>query len=311
MDQTQYFYSNGKLLITAEYLVLKGALSLAIPTQYGQSLAVYPNADAGLIWQAFENEDQWLNFSLSLDEIWDSKEACPDEKIFIRELLRQASLLNPDFLKTSGFKLVTRLNFDRNWGLGSSSTLINNVAQWAQVDAFDLLAKVSKASGYDIACAQNDTPILFQKTKNRIWHEACIFSPEFKEQIYFLYLGKKQKSENEVKRFLEQERDFSSEIQEISALSLHLLDVEKAKDFDKIIEEHEAITSNLLGIPALKQKAFSDFEGSIKSLGAWGGDFAMVRSDWDRTELRNYFESKGLRTLIPWENMVLEDENEI
>ncbi|RXQ92953.1 GHMP kinase [Ancylomarina salipaludis] len=311
MDQAQYFYSNGKLLITAEYLVLKGALSLAIPTQYGQSLAVYPQSDEGLTWQAFENENQWLNFYFSVDEILNSENDISVEKAFILELLRQAMILNPDFLKKSQFKLETRLNFNRNWGLGSSSTLINNLAQWAQVDAFDLLAKVSKASGYDIACAQNDTPILFQRSKNRIWHEACMFSPEFKEQIYFLYLGKKQKSENEVKRFLKQEKDFSSEIQEISALSLHLLDAEKAKDFDKIIEEHEAITSNLLGIPALKQKAFSDFEGSIKSLGAWGGDFAMIRSDWDKRRLTNYFESKGLETLIPWENMVLEDENEV
>ena len=311
MDQAQYFYSNGKLLITAEYLVLKGALSLAIPTQYGQSLAVYSKADEGFTWQAFENENEWLNFHFSIDEILSSKNDVPVEKAFVVELLRQAVALNPNFLRETRYRLQTRLNFNRNWGLGSSSTLINNVAQWAQVDAFNFLARVSKASGYDIACAQNDTPILFQRVNNKISYEACMFSPEFKEQIYFIYLGKKQKSEKEVKRFLEQERDFSREVQEISALSLHLLDAEKARDFDKIIEEHEAITSNLLGIPALKQNAFSDFEGSIKSLGAWGGDFAMIRSDWDKKRLTNYFESKGLETLIPWDNMVLEDENDV
>ena len=30
------YYSCGKLLITAEYLVLKGAKGLAMPTKYGQ-----------------------------------------------------------------------------------------------------------------------------------------------------------------------------------------------------------------------------------------------------------------------------------
>ena len=308
MDQAQFFYSNGKLLITAEYLVLKGALALAIPTQHGQSLSVYPDTNEGLTWQAFENDEQWLKFHLNKDEILNPIEDFSPEKTFIAELLKQALVLNPNFLNGLGYRLETRLNFNRNWGLGSSSTLINNVAQWAQVDAFDLLARVSKGSGYDVACAQSDTPILFQRHHKKVWTEACLFSPDFKDQIYFLYLGKKQKTENEVRKFLAQEKDYSLEIQEISSLSLHLLDAELAVDFDKIIESHETIISHILAVPTLKQKAFSDFQGSIKSLGAWGGDFAMVRSDWDKKTLTNYFESKGLSTLIPWDNMVLADE---
>jgi len=311
LEQAQFFYSNGKLLITAEYLVLKGALSLAVPTQYGQSLAVYPKAEEGLLWQAYENEKQWLNFQLSLDEITNPTEDLPAEKSFIAELLNKALVLNPNLINGSSFRIETHLNFNRDWGLGSSSTLINNVAQWAQVDAFELLSRVSKGSGYDVACAQNDTPILFQRLKNRTWIEACIFSPEFKDQIYFLYLGKKQKTENEVKRFLAEKKDYSQDIQEISNLSLHLLDADSAIDFDEIIVEHEAITSNILGIPSIKKLAFSDFEGSIKSLGAWGGDFAMIRSDWDIKTLTNYFRLKGLSTLIPWDNMILEDEGDL
>ena len=311
MDRSQFFYSNGKLLITAEYLVLKGALSLGVPTQYGQSLAVHSNVDKGLTWQAYENDIEWLNFNLSLEEILEANQNLSEEKRFIAELLKQALSMNPDFLNGANFKLETHLNFKRDWGLGSSATLINNIAQWAKVDAFDLLAKVSKASGYDIACAQSNTPILFQKVNNKIWTEECIFLPEFKDQIYFLYLGKKQKSEDEVKRFLAQDRDYSREIQEISSLSLHLLDTESAIDFDKIIGEHEAITSKLLGLPSIKKLAFSDFEGSIKSLGAWGGDFAMLRSDWDKNTLTSYFKSKGLNTLVSWDNMVLEDEADL
>lgn len=311
MERSQFYYSNGKLLITAEYLVLKGALSLGVPTQYGQSLAVHPNSDDGLTWQAYENDIDWLNFKLFRDEIQGSDHDLSEEKKFITELLKQAQLMNPDFLNCTNFRLETHLNFRRDWGLGSSSTLINNIAQWAKVDAFDLLGKVSKASGYDIACAQSNTPILFQRVNNNIWSEACIFSPKFKDQIYFLYLGKKQKSEEEVKRFLSQDGSYKREIQEISSLSLHLLDTESVLDFDKIIGEHEAIISNLLGLPSIKKLAFADFEGSIKSLGAWGGDFAMVRSNWDKNAIASYFKSKGLSTLIPWGNMVLEDEVEL
>ncbi len=34
------FRSNGKLLLTAEYLVLDGARAIALPTKLGQSLTV-------------------------------------------------------------------------------------------------------------------------------------------------------------------------------------------------------------------------------------------------------------------------------
>jgi mevalonate kinase len=34
------FYSNGKLLITGEYLVLDGATAFALPTKIGQNLIV-------------------------------------------------------------------------------------------------------------------------------------------------------------------------------------------------------------------------------------------------------------------------------
>ena len=61
----QTFYSNGKLLITGEYVVLDGALSLALPTKYGQSLIVESINDQKLVWKSFdEKEDVWLRFLL-------------------------------------------------------------------------------------------------------------------------------------------------------------------------------------------------------------------------------------------------------
>jgi hypothetical protein len=37
---TQTYYSNGKFLLTGEYLVLDGAEALALPTRFGQNLLV-------------------------------------------------------------------------------------------------------------------------------------------------------------------------------------------------------------------------------------------------------------------------------
>ena len=53
---TTSFYSNGKLLITGEYLVLDGALSLAIPTIYGQSLTVRPISEKQLVWKSLDEK---------------------------------------------------------------------------------------------------------------------------------------------------------------------------------------------------------------------------------------------------------------
>ena len=43
MMNATYFFSKGKLLLTSEYFVLDGALSLAIPTKLGQDLLVEKN----------------------------------------------------------------------------------------------------------------------------------------------------------------------------------------------------------------------------------------------------------------------------
>ena len=58
-----------------------------------------------------------------------------------------------------GYDFISRLSFSKNWGLGSSSTLINNLADWANVDSYELLNLTFGGSGYDIACAKHNNPI--------------------------------------------------------------------------------------------------------------------------------------------------------
>ena len=55
------FYSHGKLLLTGEYVVLDGALSLAIPTRFGQDLLVKPIENSILLWKSYdENKAIWF-----------------------------------------------------------------------------------------------------------------------------------------------------------------------------------------------------------------------------------------------------------
>lgn len=50
--------------------------------------------------------------------------------------------------------LKSNVQFPENFGLGSSSTLMNNIANWGNVDAFALNDIALGGSGYDIAVAK-------------------------------------------------------------------------------------------------------------------------------------------------------------
>jgi mevalonate kinase len=300
----QTFYSNGKLLITGEYVVLDGALSLAIPTQYGQSLIVEPIADSKLIWKSFdENNNVWFEDEYFLQN-GKLKHFEIDNEISKRlfQILQCAKQLNPDFLNSSkGFKVKSRMSLPREWGLGSSSTLINNIASWANVDAYKLLGLTFGGSGYDIACAQNDSAITYQLLENNRTTSKVKFNPEFKECLYFVYLNKKQNSRKGIERYKKNTSNLSSEISEISNITSKIIDCKLLNEFESLLNQHEAIISNIIKQKSVKESFFKDFEGSIKSLGAWGGDFILATSKDNPTD---YFKSKGFGTIIPYHQMI-------
>jgi len=60
----QTWYSNGKLLITGEYLVMEGALSLALPLNVGQSISAERNNNNHLFWQANKPDGNWFTANL-------------------------------------------------------------------------------------------------------------------------------------------------------------------------------------------------------------------------------------------------------
>jgi hypothetical protein len=69
-----------------------------------------------------------------------------------------------------------------------------------------------------------------------------------------------------------------------------------------LIEQHERAISSLIQQPPLKEELFSDYEGAIKSLGAWGGDFFLATGN---TESMDYFKSKDYTTVVPFSEMIL------
>ncbi|WP_086475943.1 MULTISPECIES: GYDIA family GHMP kinase [Arenibacter] len=310
------FYSNGKLLITGEYLVLDGALSLAVPTVYGQSLTVKPASTKQLIWQSLDEKGKvWFQ---EIYHLGPEGQLLPpkslEEGIAIDPLqtegvsntlytiLAAAQKLNPHFLEgEAGFEITTSLNFPRDWGLGSSSTLINNIAQWAQVDAYTLLWDAFSGSGYDIACAQHNSPITYQLKEGKPIVKEVAFNPSYKNDLYFIHLNKKQNSRDGIAAYRSKNLDLYAELPKINSITQRIVTSTNRRQLEKLITKHEAIMSEILGIPTVKEQLFPDFKGAIKSLGAWGGDFILAVGNKSTV---HYFRDKGYNTVIPYAKMV-------
>jgi len=299
------FYSNGKLLLTAEYLILDGAKGLALPTKFGQDLIVEKIDYRMLIWESFdENNKTWFLNKFRLPDLtMESNDEDDQVSITLQRILKEAQNLNPEFLtKKIGFQVKTKLSFQRKWGLGTSSSLINNIAQWAKVNAFELLNKSFGGSGYDIACAQNNNPIVYQLLKKVPIIESVTFDPNFKDHLYFIYLNKKQNSKDSIDHYLKIKGNNSNVLEEISQITNNILKCSSIVEFEKLIAEHETIIGSVIQQKKIKQLLFSDYFGQIKSLGAWGGDFILATGNEDTPK---YFKNKGFETVIRYEDMIL------
>jgi mevalonate kinase len=300
------FYSNGKLLLTGEYLVLDGAKALALPTKYGQNLTVRPGTNREIIWKSFDSDGSvWFEDRISFDEIIAEKDphAPATIKSTLVEILHEAYKLNPELIKSGGYMIETHLTFPKFWGLGTSSTLINNIAQWQNVDAFALLRNSFGGSGYDIACAQNDTPIIYRLENNIPIVDKASFHPTFVANLYFVYLNRKQSSKAAIASYYaNREVDFSRRIASIDSITQTLIDTNDIKVFTRLIERHESIMSEILEMETVRETFFRDFEGTVKSLGGWGGDFILAVSASDP---RPYFAERGFNTVIPYRDMIL------
>ncbi len=305
------FRANGKFLLTGEYLVLQGALALALPLKFGQTLEVNTlNINNGVIhWDAFTPKGFWFSAMLNKSDLTVRASDDMEKAEMLSKIFQVIKLLNPNVLQEDcDYSFTTHLEFDKEWGLGSSSTLISCLSQWANVNPFEILGKTMGGSGYDIACATASTPILYRLENGNPVVEATDFKPEFSDKLFFVYQNHKQSSGKEVKSFKERlkNNDFSSEMREISVMSDVLSGHGLAgfDDFCAIMERHEEIMGNCLGQSPLKTQ-FKDFQGVIKSLGAWGGDFFLAATNLPEIEVRKYFEEKGLTTVFRYDEIVI------
>lgn len=292
------FYSHGKVLISAEYTVLQGVKALALPTQMGQFLTINFTNSGNIHWKSYTDKHLcWI------DGIFNFEGHCissnnTSSKIVNRleSILKVLEELAPGYYQM-GVEISTQLSFPQNWGLGSSSTLINNLAQWLKINPYLLLEKTFGGSGYDVAVAQEGNPLFYTRNGQAPTIDLVHFSPSFYNELYFVYLNQKKDSQEAVAKFQKNQQPNKEINQRIEVIGDQILQCDSQSTFNHLLNEHERLIGQLLDEVPIQQRLFSDFKGQIKSLGAWGGDFILVSGD---QHTPSYFQSKGYETILPY-----------
>lgn len=300
------FHANGKLLITGEYLVLKGATALAVPLNKGQTLSVGSSNETGFSWRAETPNGLW--FEIKFDEkltILETSDYKKAEKLQL--ILRKALQQKPSVQeKLTHSSVITRLEFDPSWGWGSSSTLLHLLKQWLEIDPYQLMDETFGGSGYDIACAGADQPIFYRRAKGESPKiTPAPFDPPFIHQMGIVYLNKKQSSSTQVKSFLKAASNNENLVEEISALSNEFATVQDVDTFMRLMHQHEKIIATATGLNPVQELLFPEYKGTIKSLGAWGGDFVLFLSEKNFATNKKWFESKGYPLVMPFDEVVI------
>lgn len=308
MTNPSSYYANGKLLLTSEYFVLHGAKAIALPLKVGQKLTISEGFSFdSLTWQALYDGKIWFSCEVNPSDFSVIDTNDPEKAGTLSKIFQTIKTLNPTFHPKAGTKLETSMDANPEWGFGSSSTLISLLSQWTGADSFILNELVFKGSGFDIACANADGPIFYVRNKPA---QPIVLDYPFSDQLFLVYSGKKKKTSSEVSTFLKEKKVSDNLIQEISTLSDEFANCPDQNKFNKLIRQHEKIVGALIGQTPVKEQFFNNFDGAIKSLGAWGGDFYLISTAQPFSGVKKYFDNRGLTTIFRWNELILKRENQ-
>jgi len=300
------FESRAKLMVSGEYLVLKGALALALPLKYGQKLTVKViEGESMVYWQSRIKDKLWFYATFQLPHFKVTDSNLPEISDTLSRILIAAKELNPAFPALGQeYRVTSEMDFDPAWGIGSGSSLVSNIASWAECNPFELNRIIFKGSGYDIACARSSHPIIYKTTDHTPSYHDADFQPQFHENLYFVYLNRKQDTLKSISG-LDLASVSSGDTEAISGLTLEMEKAENLTCFQSLMNQHEEIISRIIRKTPVRQSSFGDFAGSVKSLGAWGGDFILAAADASEEYVRNYFTHKNLTTIFKYSEIIL------
>ncbi|WP_298950352.1 GYDIA family GHMP kinase [uncultured Nonlabens sp.] len=304
MKVKNQFIAHGKFLITGEYAVLDNVPALAIPLKLNQYLEITYRDDQEITWSSYNNDgERWFYVETNVNDLYSDCINCKNPiTIKLSEILNTALHLTSNN-SLRGFDAVMKLDFDRDSGMGTSSTLVSLVSHWLGCDPYQLQFKCFGGSGYDVACAQANSAIVYNYNNGESIAREVEFSPSIKNQIFFVYLNRKQNSRDSIAQF--DPVLLTDDLRlELANMPNRFLEASNSlTDYNNAMVRHEEIISSIINVKPIKEQLFPDFNGAIKSLGGWGGDFIMATGD---AAARQYFIDKGYATIHEWDEVALD-----
>ena len=308
-----HYRANGKLMLTGEYLVLDGATALALPTRRGQTLDVRATAEVDVLhWRSRDPAGAvWFEYAYTrrgLRSVPAAVDRSPRARVarLLHAVLGEHPALWPP---GTGLRLETRLEFPRDWGLGSSATLAYLLAALGGLDAFELNQREFGGSGYDVAAAGATGPLLYRLDRGAPRAEGLAWAPPYLGDCVLVHLGAKQDSRAGIRDYRARaEGELARYAAELDQVTAEVIDAADLRAFAEALRRHEALVGYVTHREPLSRGRFADFPGVVKSLGAWGGDFALaVPTDPGGPDAaRAYFAARGLDALLdPAEELLL------
>lgn len=293
-------FSRGKVMLAGEYFVLMGSKAIALPLQFGQHLEAtfVESGPHEVLWKTFQGESQIMEFNFSMADITQRKYNPEGNRGYVLKLLRAARRANPEFLSSEGLTIVeTRIDTALKNGLGMSSSLISNLGYLANVDPFRLNRMVSKGSGYDVAAARASGSIVYQKGCSEPVIQQIDLPSQISSQLFLVHLNKKENTDTSISLYLRLLRNKRKAFVEMNTIIDAMLMSREIKEFGLLMEKHDAFLSKVLNRKSVKELYFDDFEGWIKSSGAWGGDYILAATEAGESDVKAYFGEKGFKSV--------------
>lgn len=264
-------------MLCGEYAVLCGALAIAFPTKFRQCMEVEYRPGTGLIhWQSYDFEGfQWLRCSFHPDDDC-SVHALKNVLQPIQAMLCCVRRHRPELMPADqDITFRVKASFRKEWGLGSSSALIANMARWSGVDPWELMQLSFPGSGYDVAVAFHGKALTYRLAENERQIKFLEFVPAWLGDFRVVFTGKKVNSRDSVNENKSMFHKLEPFVAELDRIARGLLTAESCDEACVLLRNYESILADTLEMEP-GARLFPSYSGTIKSLGAWGGDAILV-----------------------------------